>query len=297
LTTTINANFNKIVIIQSLKDLRTGNKLQDDLNILTIFTNGIVSSELIDVENKKEFLESLTKIKKNIQDGKYRPIIHIEAHGNEDNIMLASGELVTWQDMKIPLAEINEATRFNLIVCISACYGVCLAKALAINDRAPCLALLGPKEEMYPDDLLKDYTVFYENILRTDNSNMAKALKRLNDGLEEGNNAKYLFINAGMVFEWVWIKYLRDHCSNENLNKRANEMLKKLKKETHKYSPSRNDIKNNILNLHPKLFDESREIFFMMDLFHENRDRFPVDYKKILQKANESQQGVLEKTK
>jgi hypothetical protein len=295
--TTINANFNKIIIIQSLKDFHTGNKLQDDLNVLTIFTEGVVSSELVDVGNKKEFLESLTEIKKDIQDDKYRPIIHIEAHGDEDNIILASGELIPWQEMKIPLAEINEATRFNLIVCISACYGVCLAKAFTINDRAPWLALLGPKEEMYPENLLKDYTGFYENILKTDNSSMAKALERLNDDLTKKYNAKYLFINAKMLFEWSWIKYLRDDCSNVNLNKRANEILKKLRKEPPKYLPSRNDIKKDILKDRPKSFSKSKEIFFMMDLFKENQDRFLVDYEKILQKANESQQGVPEKTK
>ena len=54
--TTLTANFNKILIIQSLKDYSTGNKLQDDLNILTIFTNGIVSSELIDAKRKAQII-------------------------------------------------------------------------------------------------------------------------------------------------------------------------------------------------------------------------------------------------
>jgi hypothetical protein len=65
--TTVNANFNKILIIQSLNDYLTGNKLQDDLNILTIFTDGIVSSELIDARDKKAFLSTLVTIKKDVR--------------------------------------------------------------------------------------------------------------------------------------------------------------------------------------------------------------------------------------
>ena len=295
MTATTKANFDKIIIIQSLKDYLTGNKLQDDLNILTIFTNGIVSSELIDVEHKKEFLASLSSIKKDVLDGKYRPIIHIEAHGNADNngLILVSGESISWEEIKIPLAEINEATRFNLFVCVSACYGGTLAKALGTNDRAPCLALVGPKEKMSPKDLLKDYTNFYDEILKTQNGD--SALKRLNKDLS-GNDAKYFFTTAEWFFEMVWIKYLLESCTKENLDKRANEMLKKLRKNPHKYLPSRNEIKNDIFRRHPNHFTESKEKFFMMDLFPDNRDRFLVDYKIILQKVTESKQVVSVKT-
>ena len=73
--------------------------------------------------------------------------------------------------------------------------------------------------------------------------------------------------------------------------------MKKLRKEPPKYLPSRNDIKKDILKDRPKSFSKSKEIFFMMDLFKENQDRFLVDYEKILQKANEFQQGVPEKTR
>ncbi|MCR4326536.1 MAG: hypothetical protein NUV52_02695 [Candidatus Roizmanbacteria bacterium] len=191
--------------------------------------------------------------------------------------------------MKISLAEINEATRFNLIVCISACYGGSLAKALGTNDRAPCWALVGPKEAMYPDDLLSDYTGFYEEIFKTQSGSVA--LKRLNKDLA-GNDAKYFYTTAEWFFEMVWINYLRAYCTNETLNKRANEMLKKLRKGNLKYLPSRNEIKNDILRRHPDSFTNSKEIFFMMDLFQENRDRFLVDYENILQKAHEAQRSA-----
>lgn len=276
----MNANFNKIVIIQSLNKFLTGNRLQDDLTILTILTDGIVSSDLINVGNKKEFFACLSEIKKNVQGGKYRPIIHIEAHGNENSLMLASGEFITWQEMKIPFAEINEATRFNLFICISACYGSYLTLALDILDRAPCRALVGPKIAMYPEDLLKDYTGFYEVIFKTKSGSLA--LQRLNHDLT-GNDAKYYLTTADSFFGQVWKKYLRETCSNENLNRRANKMLGKLKKANCTQLPSRNDLKYNIVKCHPQIYEKSKERFFMADLFKENRDIFPVEYERIVQ--------------
>lgn len=282
--TTVNANFNKILIIQSLNDYLTGNKLQDDLNVLTIFTNGIVSSELLDAKDKKTFLSTLLTIKNNVLKGKYNPIIHIEAHGNPDcnGLILASGESITWQELKIPLAEINEATRLNLVVCIAACYGGSLAKVLGTQDRAPCWALVGPKEEMYPNDLLKDYTGFYEEIFKTQSGGMA--LKRLNRNLVE-NEAKYFFTTAECLFERVWINYLEKECSKENLDKRANKISKELKKNSMQYLPSRNQIKKDIIKIHPSSFKKSKDKFFMIDLFQENKVRFLVDYNNILLQA------------
>lgn len=278
------ANFNKVVIIQSLEKGRTGNRLQDDLGILTVFTDGIVTSELIDILNKQQFLSSLLNIKQDVQVGKYNPIIHIEAHGNEDNsgLILASNEAITWQEMKRPLSEINKATRLNLIVCVSSCYGGSLVSALDTNDRAPCWALVGPKEEMYPDDLLRHFTGFYEEIFKTKSG--GSAIRRLNNGLT-GNEAKYYFTTAEQFFEIVWINYLQKQCSNDKLNKRANSMLRKLRKKNLRYIPSRNEIKNDLLRHHPEFFIKSKENYFMMDLFDENRSRFSVDYKIVLQKS------------
>ena len=86
-----------------------------------------------------------------------------------------------------------------------------------------------------------------------------------------GNDAKYFFTTAERFFELIWIQYLRVHCSKENLDKRANKILKKLKETHPKCLPSMNDLKNLLVKIHPKKFDESKEIFFMMDLFQDKR--------------------------
>ncbi len=282
------AYFNKVIIIQSLEKGFTGNRLQDDLSISAIFSNGVVSTKLIDIKDKQQFFSCLSNIRQDILDGKYAPIIHIEAHGNSDmtGLVLATNESVTWKEMKQPLSEINKATRFNLIVCVSACYGGSLVSQLVPNDRSPCWGLVGPKIEMYPDDLLKGFTGFYEELFRTQSG--GKALKRLNEG-REGEEANYFFTTAEKMFEFVWIGYLQKHSSNNELNKRANELVKNMRKHGIKPVPSRNEVKNSILQKHPEFFIESKELFFMMDLFDENRYRFKFEFETIKQKAESEQ--------
>src|SRR4029079_6640356 len=63
------------------------------------------------------------------------PVIHIESHGSADGLVLASGELVSWDELVNLLRPINVASRLNLFVSISACYGENLARA--INPGAP----------------------------------------------------------------------------------------------------------------------------------------------------------------
>lgn len=282
---TITANFSKIIIIQSLKEGRTGSRLQDDLSVLTIFTDGLVCSELIDVNTKEELMSLLSTINLDVRAGKYRPIIHIEAHGSIDNsgLVLASpGNFVSWREIKGPLADINVATGLNLLVCLSACYGAYMTSAIETIDRAPCWALVGPKGKMYPDDLLKDFTGFYDEILRTRNG--GAALKRLyRDKI--GSESLYFFTTAEMFFETVWINYIRKNCNDDQLNNRTNAMVRELKKRGMKNVPSRNELKAKLMQSHPDFFIKSKEYYFMMDLFEENKERFAMDYESIIQKA------------
>jgi hypothetical protein len=283
-----NANYNRIVIIQSLSEGLTGTRLLDDLNIKTIMTNGIVSSELIDVERKADFMETLSNIYHTVNDGSYIPIIQIEAHGSKDKsgLVMSSGELVPWQEMKEPLAQINKATRFDLIVCLSACHGANLAKVIDTFGRAPFWAIVGPKNEMKAGDLLKDFTRFYEELFKTQNG--AAAFNQLNNSII-GSIAPYVFMPADWYFESLWLDFICYDYNNDNLNNRANDIIKKLKKRGDKKIPSRNQIKTDLLRSLQEYFIQSKEEFFMMDLFPENVDRFPVDYEIIHKKAKEAQ--------
>jgi hypothetical protein len=187
--------------------------------------------------------------------------------------------------MKGPLTEINIATRLNLIVCISACYGANFARSLATDDRAPCWALVGPKESILPRDLLKDFTAFYSELLESKDG--GAALRRLYRD-QYGDDAFYHFTTAEMFFESVWIGYIRDYCNNDALNERANGIIRELKKIGAYKGQSRNELKTELLRQQPDKFMQSKEHYFMMDLFEESRERFSQDYATIMQKVTEA---------
>ena len=53
----------------------------------------------------------------------FYPLVHLECHGSEEHIQLASGERVGWLELSQSLRDLNRATRNNLIAVWAACEG------------------------------------------------------------------------------------------------------------------------------------------------------------------------------
>lgn len=282
------AHFNKVIIIQSLNDGKTGSRLFDDLNVLTVFTDGLVTVELKDVHFSTDFINFLEKIAADVRKGIYMPLLHIESHGAEDQsgLVLSSGEYISWEKMKKPLCEINDATQMNLIVAISACFGAGLTQALTITDRAPLWALVGPLEAMYPDDLLCDYGEFYNELLKSRDGD--EAIRRLNRD-RTGNEVLYYFTTAESFFEQVWIRYVNESCSDQTLNNRANSMIRQLRgKKRRSQIPSRNSIKQMYLDGLPEAFEKYSKRFFLLDIYPGIADRISFNYRDAVKAAEKA---------
>ncbi|MBW7933225.1 MAG: hypothetical protein H3C62_06330 [Gemmatimonadaceae bacterium] len=69
------------------------------------------------------------------------PILHISAHGSAEGIQLASGEALSWQDLRDILKPVNAALKGSLFICLSTCQGYS-----------------GTQMAMYPDD--EDFPYF-----------------------------------------------------------------------------------------------------------------------------------------
>jgi hypothetical protein len=275
--------FNKIIIVQSLKEFKTGDRLQDDLNMLVLQTEGLVTSELKNVRNRDDIIGLLIEIEEDVKVGKYSPVIHFEMHGSNDRsgLLLGTSEHISWRELRDLLARINVQCCSNLIVCLSACYGGWFASSVELDSRAPCWALVGPKDVMQPDDLLSDYTRFYVELLKSKNG--ITAIKVLNND-KSNDEAPYFFITAEMFFKIAWENYLKMGATNKQLNIRANQLLRKLRKDKRvdkNKLPSRNDVKQSFIDHHPVLFKKSKEHFFMLDMYPKNKERFTVEYEEL----------------
>ncbi len=158
----------EIWILESLPagDTQTGTLLRD-----AILERAPASKQVINVHHRApfggpEFMAVFDEITASVARGNY-PILHLEAHGNEDGLGLANGELIEWKALSAPLVRLNDLLKAQLIITVAACSGGHMARTAAESVRAPFLAVLGPSTEIWDNELYADYCQFYFEFDRT----------------------------------------------------------------------------------------------------------------------------------
>jgi hypothetical protein len=277
----ISAHVSKIVVIQSIptRELHTGTKLHEDLETLDAWHKRGLTPELQNVTTRNDLLKLLTDLTEKARLEGDWPVLHFESHGNQEGLGLASGDFISWDELKQPLAELNIQTRNNLLVVLAACFGAYLTRTLIPTDRAPCCGLVGPNEAMYSDVLLKSFLEFYSELFATGNG--SAALKRLNAAVST-DKLSYTFSQCEFMFKLVYHKYLQDYFAPHVLKKRALDLYHKTKQGGAAPSGGVGEIKKRLLKSREDYFPNHREKFFMFDLYPENRKRFPVTYQDVL---------------
>jgi len=275
--------FNKILIIQSLSDseLHTGTKIKEDLETYNAaFPHGL-SIDLIDVGSKNEFLAVLVDIEKHARMNAFFPILHIDAHGttDHDGIIFSSGDFCGWSDVKPYFININIATKLNLLIVFSLCYGAHFSEHFVPPDRAPCWGLVGPTKAVKSDYLLNSFSVFYREIFETGDGN--EAVHQLNKYVSV-NDIDYYFTTAASFFKNVYMSYIQQRCTKEAYDKRARKLRKRLKESNVQKLPSIGNLRRQFTSSQKDYFERYREKFFMIDLFPENAERFNVQYSEVI---------------
>jgi hypothetical protein len=270
-------------MIQSIKDsdLHTGTKIREDLETYNAaFLKGL-SIELIDVGSKKEFLAVLIDIEKKARINAFSPVLHIDAHGSKDHegIIFSSDEFCGWSDLKPYFININIATKLNLLIVLSLCYGAHFSEHLVPPDRAPCWGLVGPTKAIGSDSLLKSFSAFYREIFETGDGN--EAVRQLNKDVSV-NDIDYYFTTAAGFFKNVYMKYIKERCSKEAYAQRARKLRKRLKRSNVQKLPSIGELRRQYKYSQRDDFERFREKFFMIDLFPENAERFNVQYSEVI---------------
>ena len=155
--------FSKLWVIESLPDgdLKTGTALVENHLRDIQKDNPSLHLALEQPRTKADLIQLLHKIRdETIEEGLY-PLLHFECHGCPDGLGVASGELVTWDELREILIEINQACKLNLVVILAACNGVHLIKVATKMDRAPFWAVIGPEKEITAGEAKHDFSVFY----------------------------------------------------------------------------------------------------------------------------------------
>ena len=276
----IGVRFSKIVVIQSLKsnDMKTGSLLHEDLETMEKWHARGLKLDFHNVGCRAELTSLLSAIEQEVRTEEEVPVLHFEMHGSRHGLALVSGEVITWDELKTHLIQINILTRNNLLITLAACYGAYLSQVLLPTDRTPCWGLVGPKEEILPCDLLKSYLEFYREIFETGNG--SNALKRLNDAINPKKQT-YSLTQCEFFFKLVYSRYLKDNFAPRALKVRAGELYLRTK-AAGKNVKHPKEIKKYLLQSREEFFEKHLEHFFMMDLYPENRGRFNVTYADVL---------------
>ncbi len=275
--------FNKILVLQSLADyeLHTGTKIKEDLDSYNdAFQQGL-RIELINIGNKEGLFAVLVDLEKQVKLNASYPVLHIDAHGSSDHdgIILNSGEFCGWSDLKPYLIKLNIATRLNLLVVLSLCYGAHIAEHLTPQDRAPCWGLVGPTKAVNSVYLLESFSAFYREIFET--ADGSRAVSNLNKNVSE-HDIDYYFTTADSFFKIVYKNYIKELCSIKAYDQRARKLRKRLKKDNIQNLPSIGKLRRRFKATQRDYFEKFREEFFMVDLFPENAERFNIKYSEVI---------------
>lgn len=276
--------FSKIVILQSLDqiDYKYGSQLQQFL-INEISKNRLnLVVELYDCETMVDYRRVIDHLIVEAKETGEVPFLHVECHGNSDGIGFNNGSDLSWSEIRDQLVALNVACGFNLAAAFLSCFGGYFLKELTAIKPAPCLFLISPTEDIFPDEGFNSFKVFYSHLLNSKDIGMAIEVisrTRLSTGYWIGKSAE-------LWFQDQVNHYIDRFCLRRQSRERVYDLWLKAK-------ITRSDItisevkailkKENRNNISHKFFD----IFFVTERIPNNKLRFHEANKKINNRLNE----------
>jgi hypothetical protein len=211
---------------------------------------------------------------------KYRraPILQFDFHGDENNFSLASNEIIPWQGLANPLAEINRASRFNFLIISSSCFGYYLGRVVPIGLRAPAWGIIGPKKGISEDVLYSRLQAFYRVLLEKRDLN--EALEGINPSVPY-DRWTINVVPAEVLFCQAFRRLISDPSKTAAYGPNVNEMVAKfapaLGMDLTKTAALRDMIVNRFGD-NRFWFEQTRRRYLMLDLFPENESRFTLTH-------------------
>lgn len=283
-----NFSFNQIFVVESLDDSekKTGYELYSDILRWKPQQSGkTFKVEFNEINSRDDFFNFFDDVTSKSNNG-LKPIFHFEIHGLEDKsgLILKNDEIILYAELTSLLSKVNQLIGNNLFLTLSVCHGAYLLGNVKIDKPAPFMGFIGSFEKTYNKDALVRYTEFYDEFLS--NFNLGSAIQKFLDANNFGVNT-YNLIETEETFKTVYKNYLTEKTTEEGIKNRWKQAIidknltfvsrqeKRLKER---------QFRNQIIKTKQKYFIEHRDIFFMIDRFPENENRFklPKKYEEIL---------------
>jgi hypothetical protein len=235
-------------------------------------------------KSKIDLLAAIDRVTELAQKSKMVPVLHIEAHGGKDGLegpnSTGGSDLLDWDELSLPLQQLNLATGCNLVVFVAACTGFAAIQTFYRGFRAPALALVGPDRTLNDSDLLQGAKEFYRRWIagcpKLDDmvDSASLEIQPVVFGLEP-----FAVLAFEAVGKWL-IKSVRSdeqHLRKENMRRRLQGLSKFTETEIEQrlslYSPVP----------HAPYLQDKWDKLFMIDLYPGNEERFGVDMAAVLE--------------
>lgn len=287
---------NRVHVIESLPSdqqswfYRTGARLFQELQDTCAFTP--IEPHLHEIRTRNELCDLLRKLVAEANAGRF-PLLHFETHGLERapgrattsvGLSLASDEVMSWRDLAPYLTAINEATRLNLIVFVSACYGLDVATLFQPMERAPVRVLIGPMRTIDVLEIDKAVPAFYRSLFL--NRNGVAAAMAMNKALPP-DREPFLVLTAEKMFLDILLGYFNDATSEKQVAARAESII--VQQILNGVSPpvavAKRESLRTFLRDRKTVFDSTYRTFFFVDKYPEIADRFRMTYELCFQEA------------
>jgi len=160
---------NMVLILDCLPsdEMQTGKHLFEALRDLPdIKLTGYCN--YLKVASRSEFVEALAKVLRLCE--KNWPILHIEAHGDEQSGLLVGGnesEAFAWDDLANFARECNAACGHNFGLVLASCHGRYLESRVRATEGAPFHFLVSFEGKILAGDAERHMVRFYSMLFRT----------------------------------------------------------------------------------------------------------------------------------
>ena len=272
--------FDSIYVIESLEPgaPRTGRDIHDNFLFPWASEEGGTETAYRFVNDSSELFGLLASIRDHTEKHGRAPILQFDFHGNESHFSLASNETLAWQDLANPLAAINRASRFNLLIISSACFGYYLGRVVPLGLRAPAWGIVGPKKGIKSDVLYSRLESFYRVLL--EKRDLTEALERINPSLPY-DRWTINVVPAEVLFCQAFRRLISNPSKSAAYGPNVNEMVAKfapaLGMDVTKTAALRDMIVSRFGD-NRFWFEQTRRRYLMLDLFAENESRFNLTY-------------------
>ena len=262
---------NHIAFIQSLPlgEFHSGAVLHGYVDGLVEEWRPNITTSLTHSGSAQEFFRAIEQLTHLAKTRSLRPVVHIEVHGNEaTGLHFADDSSMSWSRLCEVLAGLNAATRYNLLVVVSACFGISLVQGVRTNRAAPCVAWIGPHHETDAAELLGRFRAFYRVLVPT--LDMRQAIAALQKHSISGT--QFDILTCEWWFEELMTGYLQELA--EPAERKASVMRQYKALRERGIVTSLSEVKKMHRRHVPMAVLESFDAYFLFEMIPENRKRF-----------------------